>query len=371
MKDPGIFELKEIDTRWNEHMLNIVQDSPIESNGLKIFFDRHPDIFFLPSLMSEKLRCCGFFLRNKLEGFAMMLNRKVFVNGDIKLVPYFGYLVVSRNARGRGFLYKMSDFFFDEYSHPASVGYFIVMHGNTAAIRLLNRFHPKYPRVPYSKLIGYWKVHNRLLFFSCRKNSKYRLRKAQLPDTERIVKLLQDENRNRLFGSVVTKEAIIRYTKFLPGFDVSNFYLAEQENEIVGVCCAWDMSAVKTNRVVEYNRKLRIIRFAFNGLAVLLRYPPLPPKGEPFRNVTITDYAVKNRDPAILKTLLDRIHNDYRKKKYHIMIFGHALNDPLGKAADYIFSVPVISDIHVFSGLKETTEDFESKDYPWIEMLLL
>jgi len=371
MKHQGIFELKEIDKRWNEQMLSIVRDSPIESNGLKIFFDRHPDIFFLPSIMSEKIRCCGFFVKNKLEGFAMMLGRKVFIHGDIILVPYFGYLVLSQNARGKGFLYKMSDFFFDEYSHQASVGYFIVMHGNIAAKKLLNRFHPKYPRMPYSKLIGYWKVHNRLLIFKLRENSKYRVRKAQLPDTGRIVQLLQDENRNRLFGSVVTREAMIHYTKVLPGFNLENIYLAEQEDEIVGVCCVWDMSAVKTNRVVEYSRKLKILRFAFNALAVLLRYPPLPSAGEPFRDVTITDYAVKNRDPAILKTLLDRIHNDYRRKKYHTMILGHALNDPLGRAANHFFSVPVISDIHIFSGFKETAEDFECKEYPWIEMRLI
>ena len=106
--------------------------------------------------------------------------------------------------------------------------------------------------------------------------------------------------------------------------NIGNYYLAEKEGEIVGVCCAWDMAAVKKNYVLAYNRRLKRVRFLVNSMGKVLGKPGLPPEGKPFRDVTIIDYAVKGGKPEILKSLLLTVYREYRQKKYHLMLFGHA-----------------------------------------------
>ena len=115
---------------------------------------------------SKKLRCAGFFIRNQLGGFAMMLHKEAFVNGVPQTVLYFGNMVVNQSARGKGFLYRVSDFFLKDLSENIRFGYAVIMRGNRAAKRLLNRFHPRYPNMPHSKVIGQWHVKNIILTFN-------------------------------------------------------------------------------------------------------------------------------------------------------------------------------------------------------------
>ena len=131
------------------------------------------------------------------------------------------------------------------------------------------------------------------------------------------------------------------------------------------------MGAVKRNLVVGYSRKLKRIRFLVNALALLINYPRLPKEGEAFRDVSITDFAVKNRDPFILKALLYKIYNEYRKRKYHIMIFGCHSDDPIKEAAMNIYSQSVISQIHVFSKSQHIVDQFDDESFPLIDMTLL
>jgi GNAT superfamily N-acetyltransferase len=371
MSETDKFQIREIDEKWNEQMLSIVEQSPIEANGMKIIFDRHPDIFFILRQKSEALQCIGFFLGEKLEGFAIMLHRKVLVNGTSRMVKYFGYLVVSPSARGRGFISRISDYFFSDPLEKSRYGYSVIMSGNQAALKLLNRFHPKYPNMPHSKMIAYWQVQNIFLTFRIYHDSRYTIRHAELSDIDAIVQLLKDEYKRRLFGSVVTRETIMHFLSVLPDFEIGNYYIAESGKEIVGVCCAWDMTQVKKNRVVEYSPKLKRTRFLVNAFSFLLNFPRLPSEGEAFRDVSITEYAVKNRDPIILSALLNKIHHEYRKRKYHLMIFGCPSDDPIKKATRHFVSRSVISQIHIFSGSKDTIERFENENLPWIDMALL
>ena len=140
--------IHEIDKRWNGQMLSLVKQSPIEANGLKLVFDRSPDIFLIPGLRSVAVRCAGFFLQKQLCGFAMMLHKDLFVRGTPRKVLYFGNLVIDRQARGKVFLYRMSDFFLGDFSAEDSFGHTVILKGNDAAKRLREPFPPGISKHP-------------------------------------------------------------------------------------------------------------------------------------------------------------------------------------------------------------------------------
>ena len=371
MPEVPLYSVQEIDETWNPQMMRIVQASPIEANGFKIIFDHSPDLFFLPRLRCNRLRCGGFFIRKQLHGFAMMLYKQVFVHGQPQTVLYFCNLVASPEGRHKGMLYRMSDFFLEDLPEDIRMGHAVIMRGNVAARRLLNRFHPRYPNMPYSRIIGAWHVKNILLLPKLPGRQKIFVRPARNDDLDTIVELLQQEYQHRLFGPVITKESIQNLFRTLPNFNIANFFVAEIGNEIAGVCCAWDMAPVKRNRVMRYGPRFKLLKQLVDFLAPVIRYPKLPDEGKAFKDVTILEYAVKDRDPKILKALLDAIYCVYRKRGYHLMIFGHPANDPLAEAAKPFFYQEVISDILIFSKSRQFVEEFHVDSLPYIDMMLL
>jgi hypothetical protein len=50
------------------------------------------------------------------------------------------------------------------------------------------------------------------------------------------------------------------------------------------------------------------VRFFYNLAAQLYGSPPLPKPGEPFKDVTIAEYAVIDRNPEVMEALLRHIY---------------------------------------------------------------
>jgi hypothetical protein len=352
-------------------MLSIVRQSPIESNGLKLVIDRGPDIFFIPRLRSSEIESVGFFLNDQLVGFALMLSKKVMVKGISSTVLYFGNLVVGKQKRSKVLLHRMSDFYLKERTGETSFGYFLIMQGNLPAQSLLNRFHPRFPNLPHSKVIGQWIVRNIILLHPLRQKRTYRVHKARMEDIDSIVDLLEKEYNQRLFGPIITRESMLEQMDQLPCFGLDNYYIAESGNEVVGVCCAWDMAPVRRYLATGYNRRFKWTRFLLNTGGILFGYPGIPGEGAPFKEVSIIDYAVAGREPEILRSLLMNIYKEYREKNYHLMLFGHPAQDPLGAAASRFLSQSLISDIYVFSKSREVVKQFYDPSLPYIDMTLI
>ncbi len=90
------------------------------------------------------------------------------------------------------------------------------------------------------------------------------------------------------------------------------------------------------------------------------------------REVYITDYAVKGRDPIILNALLCRIYNDYRELNYNTVIFGSYKSDGLLRAIKGFFNQSVKSYI-VASSYDEPALSSASEEScrPYIDIALL
>ncbi len=157
----------------------------------------------------------------------------------------------------------------------------------------------------------------------------------------------------------------------LPNLRIQDYFVAEYGGETLGVCCAWDMTPIKRNRVLRYGKNFRGVRLLYRGLAPLANLPPLPSESGAFRDVTITDYAVRDRDPAILRELLAHICGVYRKKKYHMLLFGCGAQDPLSSAANGFLSRAMVSNIVAFSRSTSSIGNLQEQPNPWIDMALL
>jgi len=345
MTTGNLYSIKEIDRNWNNEMLAILRASPIETQGLTICFDRAPDIFLGPELKSEYYKFAGFFRKDELVGFAMLLYYEAYVNGKPQLITYFGNMYIKKGSRNRGFYFRASDFLFKNPYKNSSLGYSIIMRGNISAESHINRIHPRFRSIPYSKIIALLDVKNILITFPKKENLEYKIRSARMDDIEQIVELLAEELSRRLFAPVIDCEKFKQNLKNRPDFGISNYYLAEKNGEIVGVCAAWDIKSIRQNRVIQYGGKFKWIKNFYSVLAPILGFPALPKPGAAFKDVVITEYAVKSRNPSIMEALLLKIYNDYRSKQYNMLIFGSCSHDPMLKASRKFFCQSVVSNI--------------------------
>lgn len=367
-----MFSLKEIGREYNQKMLTILKESPIESGGLTICFDREPDIFLIPELTSERLRWVGFFKGDELLGFAMMAHKKVYVNKRPRSVMYFGNAYVKREGRKQRFVFRAGEYFMQQAENNDGFGYAVVMRGNKPAESYINKKDRRFPFFPYSKTISTLTAKNILITGRKRENSNYKIRPANKDDIDAITAMLKKEYSQRLFAPVVTKERLIGACDRKPNFNLSDYFVAKKNGRMVGVCAAWDASGCKQTRVIQYRKKYKIIRAGYAFLGRFYGFPPLPKKGEAFKSVTITDYAFENRDPEIMEAMLLKIYNEYRKKNFNMIIFGSYSSDPLLTAARRFYCSTVISQIILFSNKKSDLEEGAiDTSMPFIDMTLL
>lgn len=98
----------------------------------------------------------------------------------------------------------------------------------------------------------------------------------------------------RFWAPEMNQEVFQKNLEQRPSFGIENYMLALADNQIVGVCSAWDMMPFKKNRILEYGVVFGMTRLLHNTAAPLLGIPLLPKAGEAFRDITIAEYAVRD-----------------------------------------------------------------------------
>lgn len=343
------FRILPLDRQHNDAMLRILHEAPIEAGGLSICFDRQPDIFVMAELKYAPPIWGGFFEGDELAGFALLGNHEAYVNGRITPVMHIANCYIRPQSRGRGYLRASLPFFLSKNRPGTSIGYAVVMKGNRAAESQLGDRMASAPWHLRSKKIAELAVNN--IFLSLRRRSKpaYAVRSARVDDIETIAGLLGTEHSNRLFGLVTDRDRFATGLETRPGLSIDNYYVIEHGGKLLGVCAAWDTGAFKQNRVMRYGPWLGAVRAANNLLSSITGTPSLPAPGESFRNIVVTDWAVRERSAELMHALLEHIYNVYYGRGYHSMIFGSCADDPILTAARGFVKTKVISDIALFS----------------------
>jgi hypothetical protein len=366
------YVLRKIGREHNADMLKILRETPIDSKELKICFDRRPDIFMIPELTSEHVECAGFFKGTELLGFAILSYQNLYVNGLPRTVMYYGNVHVKKKGRRKGFFYKTSDIFLRDTYKDSNIGYAVVMKKNEAAERFIGKHKDEYPNLPASKIIFDLEVMNILITFRKKESIEYSVRRATMMDVNLIVDLIEKEHSKRLFAPVLDKTIFMKNLKRRPNFDICNYYIAEKRGKIVGVCAAWDTGIFKQNIIVRYGRRLKVIKTLHVILACLFKMPQLPEEGEAIRSVTVIEYAAEGRNPDILEALLVKMYNDYRARKYNMLIIGSCAGDPLLNATRKFFAQPVVSSIILFSKDESMLEEGKiDVSLPYIDLVML
>ena len=352
----------------NQRMLDVLKASPINANGLSLYFDKSPNIFEIPHLKYFNGKHLGFIKDNELKGFGSLGYYDAMVKGNKETVFTFYNFYLLPEARGKKLPgLAVRELMKDVQSSGANYGIALTMRGNRAAESYIGRRADE--GIPHSRVAD--DLIAKTIFFSkpLKNKTPYKVRNAVIEDVPVIVKLLQQEHQQRDFGLFFTEESFIDSLKKRQ-LTIENYYVAlNKKAEIKGVCLAWDCNRFRRTKVFKYAAGFYPYLVTYQLLEKIFPMAPFPKKGESFNELTITDYAIAERDPEIMHALLSEIYYRHHKRHYHFINWASCGSDPLLKAAKGFWSKDIISNI-IFASL-DTNRDPVKMKLPYIDIAFL
>ena len=108
---------------------------------------------------------------------------------------------------------------------------------------------------------------------------------------------------------------------------------------------------------------------AYKAMERIFPLAPFPAKGEKFNELTITDYAVSNRDPAIMNALLCEVYRRHHNRKYHFMNWASCGSDSLLIAAKGFWVKNITSHI-IFTSMDPERYNIKTR-LPYVDIAFI
>ncbi|MBF0595515.1 MAG: hypothetical protein HQL22_11200 [Candidatus Omnitrophica bacterium] len=152
---------------------------------------------------------------------------------------------------------------------------------------------------------------------------------------DNIVSFLNAEGMKKQFFPVYTREYFLN----LRQFNVSDFYVAYEGDQIVGVVATWDQSSFRQTLLKKYHGSMTWIKRILGSL--------LPQEGERIKHLYVSFVTVKDNSSRILAALLHYVYADIRKVGYKYFVLGLHEQDALNKALRGVSSIVYKSRLYV------------------------
>jgi hypothetical protein len=128
-----------VDKPYNKEMLSILEASPVNANGISVYFDKSPNIFHIPDMKYTASDHLGFFKENVLKGFGSLGYFDALVQKQQANVFSFYNFYLLPEARGNKLPYLAMQKFFTAIQGKANYGISITMKGNRSAESYIGR----------------------------------------------------------------------------------------------------------------------------------------------------------------------------------------------------------------------------------------
>lgn len=358
--------IREIGEEYNNEMLAIMDGAPMESKAIHISTDRHPNVFTIPQFYYDSFKYFGFFVNEELHGFALLAHKQAQVNGIIQTVFHFTDFYLDDSLRRRNLYYLAGPYIYAQLPTDCKIGYGIFIRGNLPVASIVKKTADMMDHVPVTRLVADIKVYSIFLLFKKKRLNQYQIRTATSDDVSQIVELLYQEHQGRLFGKHISTESFIKELDEAPALSLDNYYVALENNIILGVLAIWDTNSFNRVKVVKYGWSFKIVRLFHSLAAKVFKFKVLPNAGGHLKALFIRDIAIKDQDPHIFHALLIHVYNQFRTADYHLIYSGVTKGNPLEQAFGH-FQTEVVESNMVLGVLDPVRPDDVVTDNPFVE----
>ena len=139
-----------------------------------------------------------------------------------------------------------------------------------------------------------------------------------------IVECLNRNNARKQFALCWTCDSL-----FIANLEPSDFFLALDDECVVGCLACWDQSAFKQTVVRGYSGALARWRKLLNAFSRFGSWPYLPEPNTLLRHAYASHLAIDHDDPVVFAVLLRALYNRALEHGYSYFMVGLAESNPL------------------------------------------
>jgi len=298
--------------------------------SLTITFEREPNYFLGCGTMGH---VCQVILArhqasDEIAAIACRAVQPRFVNGQVEKIGYIGQVRIAEKYQGLWLIPRALPFFHTLHADGQTPAYLGVISDENAVARGVMVEHPR-RRFPTAHEVAH--IHTLGIILQRPRPlpaSPYQVKRGSMETLGNIVAFLQQHGAAKQFFPAYEESDFVDGPS-TRGFDVRDFIVAYQGNDIVGVTGLWDQSGYKQSVVQAYHGTLRWARPLYNLGARLLGAQPLPAPGQHINSAYASFICTAHNDPAVFRVLLAHIYNLAAERGYAHLMLGLAEQDPL------------------------------------------
>ncbi|UCC61863.1 MAG: hypothetical protein JSV36_13845, partial [Anaerolineae bacterium] len=310
----------------------MLRENPLPG-AISVSFEREPSYFHGAKVQGPFHQTCIARERSSGEivGMGSRSIRDVYLNGAPQAVGYLSQLRVKPEYRARRrMLTQAFEFLHHLHQDGRTPFYFSsIIQDNLPARRLLSAGLPGLP-----SFVEYARMHT--LAVHCPKSrrrlplpSGLRLARGSPLYLDEIAVCLQRNGARHQLAPCWTRETLF-HPDHTPDLAPEDFFLALEQDRVVGCLAAWDQNRFKQTVVRGYSGPLGRWRGLVNVGARLAGWPVLPPPNTPFRHAYASHLAVDDDDPHVFAALLRALHSHLAAQGYSYYMIGLSEANPLG-----------------------------------------
>lgn len=298
--------------------------------NISLSFQREPSFFAAEqagNLLSQVLAVRDT-TSNQIVGFGCRSLRRLFVDGEAKIVGYLSGLRGLPSVR-RGTLLARAYRFLKELHRDGQAPYYVttIFDDNEYAKTLLTS---RRAGLPVYKSLGHLYTYLLPLYKEqkshCRERAIVRGLDTNLAGA--AVESINAFNRQHQFGACYITEDLIGGTGILPGFDMKNLYVCQTGSRVTATLGVWDQNPFKQSVVMGYSWSYRLARPLLNLGAQFGLSAKLPGVGESFPYLYAALVSCAPGEPDLLESLLATALHDWSDRGYAYLLIGVHENSP-------------------------------------------
>ncbi len=287
----------------------------------------------------------------RIVGMGVISEREVFLHGKPCRAGYLSRLRVKSTHRSSTVLARGYRYFKAIHNDEFNVPFYLstILESNRHAVGMLTSGRGDLP--VYRDIGGYISlvfpvVHHRRPAF---RGSRIQVINGVEAGAELVVRCLHRYGKDKPFFPVYREEDITGEGRELQGLFLSDFALAMDGDEAIGVMACRDRRRFQQIHVNSYSGAVRFARKPLNFLCGLAGYPPLPDLGETVSAMYCTGVAIRNDETEVFGKLLSHVLADASERGANFLVAGFSEKDPLLKRAAGRLHLEIRSRIYAVS----------------------
>ena len=307
------------------------------AGSISISMGIDPDCFVNAGIQNQEIELFVCRKNNSVIGMFSVGKRSVFYNGKPKLIRYLSDLRIHPDYKNSLLLIKITRFIKTNILSDNEFVYTVVFSENNIMTNIIAKvdraWRDNKPLISRASLPNYSFCGSYCSYMISLKNrrktkkSTFLIRKAQKNDIIKMQLFFNQEAHKKQWYPCYDFNLL--QENYYYGLSISDFYLAFEDDQIVGITGVWDQRRFKQTTVNSYTRSLKLVKPFINLISKITKGFELPKTGKVLNYFTIHAVLIKGNNRKIFKDIIEQIYKDNYQSEFSYFLCGLDKNDSL------------------------------------------